>query len=375
MFTPPARTSSGCIPKANGEDREPWASRPRGTAPCRPALKLILEPIFEADFQPFSYGFRPRPVGAQDAIAEIYNFTSTIRMSGCWRPTSTACFDEHRRIRPYWIRCAGAVGDRRVVALVKSVSQRRHPFRGRRHASRRTPGTPQGGILHRLANIALRLDDISRGWFGQQPPQLAAARAATYRLVRMRTTSWSWWRTRAARTAGRGGGRPMPMACACRMRRPSPHRRGLHLPWLAHPAQTVRSKKRFVYTWPSKKALASSRPRSRRAPAVTNTRSPISFATELCASGGPLLPYGSRPPSIPAPVHLARSVGCAHRANWKSFDGATTPGGGPTAAGGRARRRRRRRRRGRPWPPCGPGRRGAPHGVGGALRRAGRRDR
>jgi RNA-directed DNA polymerase len=34
------------------------------------ALKLVLEPIFEADFQPCSYGFRPNR-RAHDAIAEI----------------------------------------------------------------------------------------------------------------------------------------------------------------------------------------------------------------------------------------------------------------------------------------------------------------
>jgi RNA-directed DNA polymerase len=34
------------------------------------ALKLVLEPIFEADFQPCSYGFRPGR-RAQDAIAEV----------------------------------------------------------------------------------------------------------------------------------------------------------------------------------------------------------------------------------------------------------------------------------------------------------------
>ena len=37
------------------------------------ALKLVLEPIFEADFEPVSYGFRPRR-RAQDAIAEIHHF-------------------------------------------------------------------------------------------------------------------------------------------------------------------------------------------------------------------------------------------------------------------------------------------------------------
>jgi RNA-directed DNA polymerase len=36
-------------------------------------LKLVLEPIFEADFYPCSYGFRPKR-RAQDAIAEIHHF-------------------------------------------------------------------------------------------------------------------------------------------------------------------------------------------------------------------------------------------------------------------------------------------------------------
>ena len=37
------------------------------------ALKLVLEPIFEADFEPASYGFRPLR-RAHDAIAEIHHF-------------------------------------------------------------------------------------------------------------------------------------------------------------------------------------------------------------------------------------------------------------------------------------------------------------
>ena len=39
------------------------------------ALKLVLEPIFEADFRPVSYGFRPMR-RAHDAIAEIHMFGS-----------------------------------------------------------------------------------------------------------------------------------------------------------------------------------------------------------------------------------------------------------------------------------------------------------
>jgi RNA-directed DNA polymerase len=38
-------------------------------------LKLVLEPIFEADFHPCSYGFRPKR-RAHDAIAEARLLTS-----------------------------------------------------------------------------------------------------------------------------------------------------------------------------------------------------------------------------------------------------------------------------------------------------------
>ena len=39
------------------------------------SLKLVLEPIFEADFKPCSYGFRPNR-RAQDAISEIHLLAS-----------------------------------------------------------------------------------------------------------------------------------------------------------------------------------------------------------------------------------------------------------------------------------------------------------
>jgi RNA-directed DNA polymerase len=50
------------------------------------ALKLVLEPIFETDFVPVSYGFRPRR-RAHDAIAEIHLF-GTEAIGGCWTLTS-----------------------------------------------------------------------------------------------------------------------------------------------------------------------------------------------------------------------------------------------------------------------------------------------
>ena len=48
----------------------------------------MLEPIFEADFKPCSYGFRPNR-RAQDAIAEIHYFVSSpSHIPWHWRPIS-----------------------------------------------------------------------------------------------------------------------------------------------------------------------------------------------------------------------------------------------------------------------------------------------
>src|SRR5258707_4138741 len=81
------------------------------------AFVLVLEPIFEADFKPVSYGFRPRR-RAQDAIAEIHAFGSR-NYHWVFEADITACFDElsHSAILE---RVRQRVGDKRVLALIKS---------------------------------------------------------------------------------------------------------------------------------------------------------------------------------------------------------------------------------------------------------------
>jgi RNA-directed DNA polymerase len=80
-------------------------------------LKLVLEPIFEADFHPYSYGFRPKR-RAHDAIAETRLLTSR---SYEWvvEGDITACFDEisHSALMG---RVRDRVGDKRVLARVKA---------------------------------------------------------------------------------------------------------------------------------------------------------------------------------------------------------------------------------------------------------------
>ena len=56
------------IPKPGSSKRRRLGIPTARDRTVQAALKLVLEPIFEADFQPCSYGFRPRR-RAQDAIA------------------------------------------------------------------------------------------------------------------------------------------------------------------------------------------------------------------------------------------------------------------------------------------------------------------
>ena len=81
------------------------------------ALKLMLEPIFEADFLPVSYGFRPMR-RAHDAIAEIHMF-GTRGYRWVLDADIEACFDsiDHTALMD---RVRRRVKDKRVLALVKA---------------------------------------------------------------------------------------------------------------------------------------------------------------------------------------------------------------------------------------------------------------
>ena len=66
----PERPARGGSPRPVGKLRRLGIPTVRDRV-VQAALKLVLEPIFEVDFKPCSYGFRPRR-RAQDAIAEIH---------------------------------------------------------------------------------------------------------------------------------------------------------------------------------------------------------------------------------------------------------------------------------------------------------------
>ena len=153
-FTPlPVRERM--IPKASGKLRRLGIATIRDRV-AQASLKLVLEPIFEADFLPCSYGFRPKR-RAHDAVAEVRLLTSK---SYDWivEGDIQACFDEisHPALMD---RVRRRVGDKRVLALVKAFCKA--GILGEDRVMRNnSAGTPQGSILSPLlSNVALSVLD------------------------------------------------------------------------------------------------------------------------------------------------------------------------------------------------------------------------
>jgi RNA-directed DNA polymerase len=131
------------------------------------ALKLVLEPIFEADFYPTSYGFRPGR-STHDALSRVrhkLNPTSAgpSRTRYVIEGDIKGCFDaiDHHVLMD---RVRRRIGDRKILRLVLAFLKADIMIEG----SLRHPvtGTPQGGIISPLlANVYLTaIDERYRRW-------------------------------------------------------------------------------------------------------------------------------------------------------------------------------------------------------------------
>ena len=129
------------IPKADGKKRRLGIATITDRV-VQASLKLVLEPIFEADFLPCSYGFRPGR-RTHDAVAEVHHFTSRT-YEWVVEGDIKACFDEisHCALLE---RVRARVGDKRVLALVKAFLKAGILVQDGLLKDT-SSGTPQGGL-------------------------------------------------------------------------------------------------------------------------------------------------------------------------------------------------------------------------------------
>jgi len=145
------------IPKASGDGERPLGIPTVRDRVVQTAAKIVLEPIFEADFEDTAYGYRPRR-GAVDAVKEVHRhivrgytdavdadlsrYFDTIPHSDLLKSVARRVVDRNvLRLIKMWLRAPieerDADGTRRMTG-----------------GKGNTRGTPQGGIASPLlANI------------------------------------------------------------------------------------------------------------------------------------------------------------------------------------------------------------------------------
>lgn len=184
------------IPKPDGRQRPLGIPTIRDRVVQTAAL-LILEPIFEADFQDCSYGYRPGR-SAHDALEQI-NRNLRQGYTAIYDADLQGYFDTipHDKL----LRCVERrVADRSVLRLIRlwlKVPVEERDGDGRRRVSRPASGTPQGGVISPLlANLYLHWFDVR--FHRDGPGQWAHARLVRYaddfvimaRYIGARITTW-----------------------------------------------------------------------------------------------------------------------------------------------------------------------------------------
>ncbi len=148
------------IPKSNGK------LRPLGIPTVKDrivqaATKLVLEPVFEADFEECSYGFRPKR-SAHDALETIRKEVVSGK-TAVYDADLKAYFDTipHKKL----MACLRMrIADRKVLRLLKMwltapIVEETHKGRGPKMTYPKA-GTPQGGVISPLlANLYLHWFD------------------------------------------------------------------------------------------------------------------------------------------------------------------------------------------------------------------------
>lgn len=148
------------IPKPDGGVRELGIPTVRDRV-AQQAARLVLEPIFEADFLPVSYGFRPK----RSATAALETIRTHYPAGYRWVAEADIASFFDRIDHALVLRLVERrVSDRRVQKLVRQWLTAGVMVEGRVQAT--VAGTPQGGVISPLlANIVLH--ELDRQWRAQ----------------------------------------------------------------------------------------------------------------------------------------------------------------------------------------------------------------
>ena len=167
------------IPKAGGKMR-PLGIPTVKDRVVQQAVLLIIEPIFEQDFEDCSYGFRPGR-NAHQALAKIKEHLMA-GFCAVYDADLKSYFDTIPH--DHLMKCLEKrIADRHILSLIRMWLRtpiQEEDDKGKTKITRPTAGTPQGGVISPLlANLYLH--ELDRKWHAKGGPrQLFNARLVRY---------------------------------------------------------------------------------------------------------------------------------------------------------------------------------------------------